>query len=389
MTTNLLTTGVAGLPQRFKDALAFGGTIDAHVEIIDPNGNVIASTDESSSPRLIVDDGTVNVSGATAITRDWDATIIDPTGDLRPDEASDMLHPLSGNEIRLYRGFVYDDGDADLVLLITGVNVSAPTTWRNDQGLHISLTGLDRAYRVRRRRLVQPWSVPAGANYVDEIVRLITNRYPQAQFRAVPRRHVTPALIIDEQEDPWEHAVNMAGSIGYRLYADVDGVFVLEPQPDTTSADVSASWTYADGPRSTTLGIEVHRTSEGVYSGVIATGEHPSLDVPVRGVAWDTNPNSPTYHLGTFGEVPYFMTSQYIATTEQAQDAATGNLQRVIGLSEQVTLEGLVNPAHRPADVLAIEHERAGVGAAYVLDAFDVPLRGATTSYETRERFLG
>lgn len=326
---------------------------------------------------LDVHSGSVNVDGTAAVRRRCTVELVDYAGDLTPDQAGDLLTPY-GNELRLFRGIVYADGAEEIVPL--GVFLITDVAVRDgDSGVVIAVEGYDRARRVESARFTSTVVVPAGINYAVAIRDLLRARVPTLEFTpddpttwAQQTTRTTPQLVFQEQADPWRSARDMAESIGRTLYFDPAGRCVMPTEPSVATTPVS--WTYAEGEDATIISLDNKWTREGVYNHVIVTGETTSATVPVRGEAYDSDPNSPTYIGGPFGDVPYFFASPLITTAGQAVEAATGILRRVSGSTELVSFPAVVNPAHEAGDVVAIVRARSAVSDLYLLDAFNVPL---------------
>lgn len=112
---------------------------------------------------------------------------------------------------------------------------------------------------------------------------------------------------------------------------------------------------------------------EGAYNAVVAYGEAPDTETPVRAVAVDNNPNSATYFYGQFGKVPRYYSSPFITTLSQATTAAASILVRTLGLPYNVNFEAVPNPALEPLDLIRISYPRAGA-ELHVIDSMTIPL---------------
>lgn len=355
----------------FQQAVRDGGHAVVRAEVLDPDGAVI---DE-----LEVQGGTVKVERNSAVRRDArNLTIVDPAGDYVPASGGDLLHPATRNELKLYRGF-HLDGTVELVPL--GVfGIQRPTA--DETRRKIGLTGYDRARRVQRAKLTDTYVITAGTNYADAIRNLIASRVSGLTYEFMVTTRTTPLLVFEAGDDPWEKAQKMADSLGAQLYFDAEGRCVLEPEPDVSGLPV---WTFG-ADDATVLSADKDLDDEQTYNGAIVTGETTSAATPVRAEAWDDNPDSPTYR-GTFGEVPTFLTSQYITTQTQAQDAADALLARKLGVVENVGFDALVNPALDVGDVIGVERAWLRIDDVYLLDRLTVPLdHRAGMSAATRRR---
>jgi hypothetical protein len=128
-------------------------------------------------------------------------------------------------------------------------------------------------------------------------------------------------------------------------------------------------------------------TRDGVYNAVVASGEGTDTAAPVRALAVDASPESPTYFYGRFGPVPRFFTSPFLATFSQAQGAASAMLLRNLGLPYNVDLSAVPNPALEPFDPVRTRFSDRDAEETHVLETLTVPLvPGAALTATTREQ---
>jgi hypothetical protein len=116
-----------------------------------------------------------------------------------------------------------------------------------------------------------------------------------------------------------------------------------------------------------------------------ATGELP----PVQGIAYDSDPTSPTYWYGPFGQIPRFYSSSFITTTDQASAAASALLVQATGLPYTVSFESVPNPALEGYDVIALEFSDSENFENHILDRITYALTpdGAMAA-DTRKQAL-
>lgn len=341
----------------FLEAVRHSHQIAVRVEILE-NGAVVRTVDS-------VIGGSVTLDATAKIRGRCDVAIVDD--DLIPSRPQDLLTPY-GNELRVWRGIRYPDGEEELV----SVGVFGIRDVTVDRDGQIRVEGLDRAAKVAEARLEQVHVVPVGTDYVTAIRDLIVAGVPTTTFAFPPSSRTTPLLVFEEGDDRWERAVEMATSLGMSIYFDGDGVCTMRPEVTVESVPV---FEMVDGADGVLIDIGKEWSRENVYNRVIATGENSSLTEPVRAVATDNDPTSPTYYEGKYGRRPRFYSSQYIYTVEQAQDAADGMLARQAGLTQQVRFGAVVNPALEPGDVVAVRRHAIGVSLeAHVLDSLTIPL---------------
>lgn len=318
---------------------------------------------------LAITSGSVDVDGTASTRRTSKVTVSDPT--LVPADGYDLLAPY-GNEIRLWRGVEYADGSTELLPLITAGIYEADT--QGGDTLVTALDLYDRSRRISENRWTSPYVIAKGTNYADAIRDLVADRAPSTTFSFAVTTELTPLIVLGDETDgdPWEDAVKMATAIGMELYFDPYGTCVLEetPDPDTSVADA----TYAEGAGATILDVGKKLTREGMYNGVVATGESTSNPSPYRYEVWDDNPASPTYYLGAFGRKPRFYSSPLIHSDAQAEAAARSILTKSLGASEVVDFGAIVQPAHEAYDVVEIAVANAAINDRYLIESFTIPL---------------
>lgn len=357
---------------RFLDAVRSSHQIASRVEILS-SGTVVATFPAVG--------GNVALDANAAIRGSADVTFVDDgTLGIVPTDATDPLAPY-GQEIRVSRGVRYPDGSEELVALgvfgIQDVDVSD-----TNEGVEIQVTGRDRAQKVIDARFEEPYQVAAGIDHNTALQAVIDAGVPGLTYDLADVAATTGQLLAAEQDDRWAFAQEMAKTRGYLLYFDGAGQVVTEiiaAPTGTSQADI------IEGEGGVLLTAGRRWTRDGTFNRVIATGENTGVGTPVRGVATDDNPLSPTYYFGPFGKVPRFYTSSFITTAAQALDAAQGILNKELGTSQTVTFGAVVNPALEPNDIVKITRQRAGIDENHVIDSLTVPL-SATESMTGQTR---
>lgn len=318
---------------------------------------------------LAITSGSVDVDGSASTRRTAKVTVSDSS--LVPADGFDLLAPY-GNEIRLWRGIEYADGTTELLPLITAGIYEADT--KGGDTLVTSLDLYDRSRRISENRWTSPYVIAKGTNYATAIQTVLADRLSGLTFSFATTTELTPLIVLGDQPDgdPWEDAVKMAQAIGMELYFDPYGVCVLEDTPDPTTA--TPDWTYSEGDGAMILDASKKLTREGMYNGVVATGESTSNPSPYRYEVWDDVITSPTYYLGDFGRKPRFYSSPLIHSAAQAESAARSILAKSLGASEVVSFGTIVHPAHEAYDVVQIAVANAAISDRYLIESFSVPL---------------
>jgi hypothetical protein len=66
-------------------------------------------------------------------------------------------------------------------------------------------------------------------------------------------------------------------------------------------------------------------------------------------------------------------------TVAEAEEAARAELKKVIGASEKISWDQIVNPAHDVYDLVKIVRGPSGVNSTLMLDAITIPLASTAT----------
>lgn len=322
------------------------------------------------------------------VTRDRNAdvmgrctlTVADPT--LIPKSDTDLLAPF-GNEVRIRRGVLLSSGP-ELVSLgffqIQTMSVADPSG-------AVTLTGFDRAQRLKDALFDDSHIVAAGQAYPDAIAAVLAHGLPGVVTRFVTDATLTPLLVFNPHTSGghWGAAQGMAKSIGCELYFDGDGVCVLRYIPVPAGDPVASITDGADG-----VLITAKKTWDrtGGFNAVSVESSNPGV-VPVRGFAADMDPLSSTYYLGAYGKKPAPpVTSPFLGSQAQADAMAAGMLQAKLGAQQTIEGDMVPNPAFEPGDVVQVSRPRLGISEVAVIDSIDLGVtaqRSAVIKTRTRQ----
>ena len=358
---------------RFRAALATSHKAVVRADLCDTTGTVLATLKPLG--------GNVTADIDRAVRREaGDLELADPAGTIRPVDVDDLLSPLVGNELRLYRGVEYADGTEELVPLGVFGFTSASMS-EDENGVTVSIGGLqDRAARISRARLLSPYNVASGTALETAITGLLQRAWAGVDFgTGLPDTGITLAAVGyggEGDTDPWEAATALADAYGYRLAFDVVGQVTLT---SITSADQAVSVVaYGDDGELMLTSLSKSWDTTDTYNGVLAIGEGSSLLIPARALVYDDDPTSPTYWLGSLGKRPRVYSSPYLATKAQALAAATAQLDKTLGITEGLSWASIVDPSLDVGDGITITRSALGVDALYRIDRLDVPLEAGS-----------
>lgn len=319
-------------------------------------------------------DATAEIRATLDLTTEWEF----------PTSASGLLTPY-GNELFVERGIVYGDGGTEWVS--QGYFRMYETDQPNAPDGQIQLDGRDRMSGIIDARPLAPMEFGAGTSVAAIFNFLVGEVYPGAiilfDFDAgattFPSSHVL-------EDDRYSFLKDIADSLGKVMYWDYAGRLRVETAPDPTVP----VFTVNHGRDGVVASVARRLKRDGVYNAVVATGEQAGETPPVRAVAYDLNPNSPTYWNGPFGKVPKFYSSTFITTTEQAQAAADAMLARQLGLPYNVDFSMVPNVALEPLDPIELSYANRLTAERHVIQTLTVPLdAGGVMQATTREQILG
>lgn len=349
----------------------------------DPTGAEIAIVDGDVKYQATVKGGS-RVAGAS-VTSSLDLTT---TGDLWPYQASDLLAPF-GNEIYVERGIAFGNGIVEWVGL-GYYRIDTPEQDTAPDGA-IQIAAQDRMAGLKDARLTSPRQYAINTTLGAVVDDLVLDVYPGAVIvwdDTTDQSQLGRGLVVEE--DRFKFLADLATAAGKMMFWDQAGQLQFRAPPSATAPvyDIDAG---ADG-----VLVEISRdiSREGVYNAVVAEGEAADTNPPVRSVAVDNNPDSPTYWHGSFGKVPRFYSSPFIKTQAQADSAAAAILRQSLGLPYNVELGTVANPALEPLDPVRVVYPAAARSLTmrtetHVLEEITVPLtpQQAMTA-RTREQTL-
>lgn len=343
---------------------------------------VVAAGQTGTSPtgtEVAVLDGDVQLD-ATAAVRSTVSLTVDGTGAF-PTAASDPLAPY-GNEVFVRRGIAFGGGSVEWVSL--GYFRIKSVEQDDAPDGPIRLAGQDRMGGIVAARLIAPVQFASTDTYGDVMDQLVTEVYPTATIEWDDATDTDPlGRSLIAEEDRHAFLADLVTGLGKIWYWDHRGVLVIKDLPDPGAS----VWDVDSGARGVLVDMGREISDEGVYNAVVVTGEALDTTAPPSAVAYDNNPDSPTYWNGDFGKVPKFYVSSFITTDAQAQTTANAMLRENLGVPYNVNFQVVPNPALEPWDPIVIRLR--GRAETHVLSRLTVPLTaGQEMTAETREQTL-
>lgn len=341
---------------------------------------------------LKVNDGNVRINSANKHRRTADVKLSDPTGSLTPDALTSLLHPLSGNEVYLYRG-AYVPGVGEEYILLGVFPIKDTEIMDSGADLGITVKLIDRSLRLSNARNVQPLAIYPGAGVTSTIKLWAQLRYPSVQFKQdfdliAPWYELNPG-VIDRASDMLEVLTKFAKDIGYDLLFDNEGLMDLQPLPSGTPSAADVSWTVSEGETGTLLSIRKDLTQDDTYNHTVCYSQNTDGTAPVWAEAYESDPNHPLNIYGPIGDKPFFYSSGMFRTTEQCYAAASALLYKHLGHTEHIHFNNVVNPCVTDGDVAQITRAKSKIDNYYSLDNITIPLTAVRAmECDSRERFI-
>ncbi|PXY17343.1 DUF5047 domain-containing protein [Prauserella flavalba] len=319
-------------------------------------------------------DATAEIRGSVEMTTEYEW----------PADATGLLTPY-GNELFVERGIVYGDGVREWVSQ-GYYRLETPSQEEAPDGV-IRLTARDRMAGIVDARPLAPQEFGPGTSVAAIFDHLVGEVYPGAvvlfDFDAATTTFPGSHILEDSR---YGFLKDIADSLGKIMYWDYAGRLRVETAPNPAQPVFAVN--HGRGGVVAKLSRELSR--EGVYNAVVATGEQAGENPPVRGVAFDLNPDSPTYWHGPFGKVPRFYSSTFLTTDAQCQAAANAMLMRAIGLPYSVDFSMVPNVALEPLDPIAVSYSDRTAPETHVIETLTIPLDAeAVMTGTTREKVGG
>lgn len=235
----------------------------------------------------------------------------------------------------------------------------------------LRIEGRDRMSGIVDARLEAPRQFESGTSLAEVFVELVTEVYPTAQIVFdYDADSDTLARSQVAEDDRFAFLRDAAAARGKIMFFDHEGALRVEDPPDPTHP----VWDVNYGAGGVLVSMRRRLTRDGVYNAVVAIGEGTDTREPVRAVARDINPRSPTYYYGRFGRVPRFFESSFVTTYAQASRAARSMLAASIGLPYSIDFTAVPCPAVEPYDPIDVKYSDRDHHEVHVIERVTIPL---------------
>lgn len=338
-------------------------------------------------PSLPVVSGDVRVDGSSVAHRSCSLTIATAIGITPPSAASDALAPY-GNEIQIRAGFVYPNGTYELIP-VGRFRIDQAEVIDTAEALTIAITGVDRAAVVEEERFDAPWVLAPSTNIGTELLRIVQRTYPTVTSTiSGTEGKTTPAepVVLPEQKAPWSNGVTRtARDFGLEAFFDGEGRFVVRAISDPSS---DHEFDYVEGAGCTVTSAR-NKLDAASYNKAIVETAPTDGTAPLRGVATDNDPSSPTYYGGAFGKRPRWLKSPILTTQAHVDAAAITLLATELGGTEILSFNAVTDFSRDVGDVVRFVRARMGVSDKVIISTLTLPLDPSRDmSVTTRKRRL-
>jgi hypothetical protein len=329
---------------------------------------VLSTFQEGTAPdgvEVLVEDGEVTADASASIRGRLTLNLAEefPVG------VGGLLAPY-GNEVFVERGIDFGGGQREMVSL--GYYRIYDVNQDNAPNGTVELTGFDRMSAIVDARMEAPRQFTSDQSIEAVFEELVFEVYPDAtilfDFDAAGTLIGSDAVV---DQDRYAFLHDLAKGRGKVMFWDYAGKLRVESPPDPANP----VFTVDAGRQGVLVSLSRTLNREGVYNAVVALGERTGQDIPpVRAVARDLNPSSPTYWLGSFGKVPRYYSSPFVTTIDQAQTAAFEILRRGLGLPYSAEFGSIVNPALEAFDPVRIRYPGQARLETHILERVTIPL---------------
>jgi len=301
-------------------------------------------------------------------------TIVDATGGLTISEATDLLHPLSGNEIRPYRGLVLPGGPE---YIPCGVyrNRKPSSVVMTSGGVKIDLALSDRMEPFSTYGWVDPFTVSGnitaiiyntleefmpGLDYNFDISGYIVNEVPTLVWGGLGN-YTASQISGNGTSDPASGMTDLATAAALELFFDAAGVATFRTITIPATRAVNFQWSeggLAEGP------VREFDITQW-YNTVVAQAGTASIQAGIQATAFLPPKPNPC--------VPYTYTSPAITSEAQAYACAVGILYRLQFAMETVILKMPPDPRVNAGDTARLDYPSARIEGVYVVQNVKMP----------------
>lgn len=287
--------------------------------------------------------------------------------------------PISakGTRIRLYRG-IESIGVRERVQV---GEYQVFTYKRTNRGsVSTTLKGLENF--IMEAEFIRPVTPPYGVSIIDAITTLIHEVLPDVEVVAQTSTNRLVTSTGAWERDRWGDAVTkLAAGINAEVFCGYDGRFYIVDAPDLTS--LTGQYRIAGGPGGVLSSEERSDTREGVYNAASVSSNSSDQTVPpLWAWSYDSDPDSPTYFYGPYGQRPRFYSSQFFTDTSQCLAYSQRLLAESLAPSQTLSIGSAPIPFLEAGDPITLVSEQGYPTNDYLIQKTSLPLGNDAWSAE-------
>lgn len=346
--------------------------------------------------------GSINVDRTADNCRSGTAIVADQS--FAPTFINSPLAPY-GVELDIKYGFEFDSGLVEWVPM--GWYTLEETDAEDSTGNLPQLTFYDRSKCIQRCNFRGPGNY-AGEDVRHCITRLVHEPLPHVNVIFDPLLGSTtqkiPGGTVFQPGDSsrWQAIQTLCSWLNAEGRFGVDGNFYITPVPTLIGVSSPVSvWTMDAGDNGVMVQALRGTARTGCYNYVYVQGVVNSNAASPIGVAYDSDPRSPTYwgttatsgdggH-GVNGQQPFgpsvlYIQNDQLLTTAQCNAYAATQLADVLGLARSLTFTAAPMPGLDPGDIVKVVY-KSGAYEYHTIDSYsiglgtDVSFTGTTRTY--------
>jgi hypothetical protein len=301
----------------FQEAMAYSRTMFSEMDIV--KGGVILENQVPMTSGSLSTDRTRNTRYEASVEigmYDWDSLPIDS----------------KGTRIRLYQG-LESIGVRERIQVGEYQVFSYKRTNRGT--VSTTLKGLEQF--LIEAQFIRPVTPPYGTSIITAISNLIHDVLPDAEIVVQCSQDRLVTSTGAWEKDRWGDAITkLAAGIDAEVYAGYDGRFYIVDAPDLST--LVGQYRIQGGPGGVLTSETRGDTRDGVYNAVSVSANSSDQTVPpLWAWAYDSNPASPTYFYGDYGQRVRYYSSQFF--TDEAQCQAYADRLLIESLAPNLSLD--------------------------------------------------
>ena len=222
---------------------------------------------------------------------------------------------------KIFRGAVAADGTT----WEAQIGEFLPDKLDKDRTRIISCSGRDYVKKMQGSKFPQPVNFTAPIP-IENLIQDVAANAGITKFNLpLTGQSTGKDFYFDRGTDRWKAVSDIAAAYNWELFFSADGYLTLREFTDPLTSEID--YTFLTGPTGNIVDLKKSVDDSQLYNHIVVTGAAPDENTPpVWAEAINTNPASPT-NTDEIGDRVYQYDSQFITTTEQAQNVADRFLQ--------------------------------------------------------------